>query len=99
MGATDGINVSPDQLRTVSPQFRTAAQDTLDLVSRLDGVTRNLISDMYSTQLAHAPDALDTLWRRWYNSLTTLSSAMQTVADNLDAASGGYQVTDQNAMH
>lgn len=99
MGVTDGINVTPDQLRTVSPQFRTAAQDTLDLVTQLDGVARNLIGDMYSTQLVHAPDALDTLWRRWYSSLTTLSGAMQTVADNLDTAAGGYQITDQNAMH
>lgn len=99
MGTTDGLNVSPDQLRTVSPQFRNAAQDTLDLVGRLDSVTRGLIGDMYSTQLVYAPDALDTLWRRWYESLTTLSGAMQTVADNLDAAAVGYQITDQNAMH
>jgi|GEM_PF-6713099 len=99
MGANDGINVTPDQLRSVSPRFRVASQDTLDLVSRLDGVTRDLLNDMYSAQLVRAPDALDTLWRRWYDSLITLSGAMQTVADNLDAAADGYQITDHNAMH
>lgn len=99
MADTTDLGVSPDVLRQVAPQFRTAAQDTLDLVYQLDGVTRNLLNDMYSANLVHSPDALDMLWRRWYNSLTTLSGAMQTVADNLDAAANIYQGTDHNAMH
>lgn len=99
MADANHLGVSPDMLRSVSPQFRVASQDTLDMVNQLDWITRNLLNDMYSANLVHAPDALDALWRRWFDALNTLSGAMQTVADNLDAAANVYQITDNNAMH
>ncbi len=53
------IGVTPDKLREVSPQFRRASQATYDLISSLDQATQSVLSDMYSAQLTHFPDALD----------------------------------------
>ncbi|GAC1344449.1 MAG: hypothetical protein NVSMB27_05440 [Ktedonobacteraceae bacterium] len=95
---SDEIKVTPERLWEVSPEFRRASQDTYNLVYTLDQATNSLVYEMYSAQLTRSPEALDSLWYKWHNALSNLAASMQTVADNLDAAAGGYENTDHNVM-
>ena len=98
MTETGFVGVTPDRLREVVPEFRLAAQDTLNLMEQLDYTTRFLIGELQGASLSRSPDALDGLWAKWRNALTNLSQSMQTVASNMEVAANTYQTTDQNVM-
>lgn len=95
----NSIGITPDRLREVAPEFRSAAQDTFTLISQLDYARSSLISELHGAQLSRSPDALEGLLYRWHDALTNLAHSMQIVANNLDVAANSYQTTDQNVMH
>ena len=91
------INVSVSRLRETASSFQKASQDTSDLVTNLTSTARQLVNDMY-TELHHSPAALERLCNRWYTATTSLSSALQEVAKNLNTAADNYQGADKNGM-
>ncbi len=89
------LSVTPERLRDTAQLFHKAASDTLDLEVSLNTDAQKLIDSMNDV-LNQSPDALKRFFERWRSAMLSLSSSLDKVSDNLDAAAGGYETTDSD---